>query len=136
MNQQRNSRALHIILWIVQVLLAAAFFMAGMMKGTQPMEKVIATLPWAADISPNLVRFIGVCEMLGAVGLILPALLRIAPKLTPWAAIGIMTIMILAAVFHISRGETQEIMKNIPFALVAAFIAWGRFFKVPVRSGS
>lgn len=87
--QQQRSKALHITLWIAQVILAAMFLMSGFMKLSQPIDQLSKMLPWAAQVPEALVRFIGVAEILGAVGLILPSLLRIQPKLTPIAAVGL-----------------------------------------------
>ena len=130
--QQQRSKALHISLWVAQVLLAAMFLMSGFMKLAQPIDKLSQMLPWASQVPEALVRFIGLSEVLGAVGLILPSLLRIKPQLTAWAAIGIAVIMLFATFFHISRGETGAIGMNICLALLAAFVAWGRFKKVPI----
>ena len=129
---QQRSKALHITLWIAQVLLAAMFLMSGFMKLAQPIDQLSKMLPWAAQVPEALVRFIGAAEVLGALGLILPSLLRIKPQLTAWAAIGIAVIMLLATFFHISRGENGAIGMNIVLALLAAFIAWGRFKKAPI----
>ena len=129
---QKPSKALNITLWITQVLLAAMFLMAGVTKLTQPVENLAQMLPWTTQVPEALVRFIGLAELLGAVGLILPSLLRIKPQLTAWAATGIAIIMLLATLFHISRGETAVIGMNILIALLAAFIAWGRFKKAPI----
>ena len=93
-------------------------------------------LPWAAQVPEALVRFIGVAEVLGAVGLILPSLLRIQPKLTPIAAVGLALVMLFAVVFHISRGETPMIGMNFILIAIAAFIAWGRFKKAPIAPKS
>ena len=129
---QQRSKALHITLWIAQVLLAAMFLMSGFMKLAQPIDQLSKMLPWAAQVPEALVRFIGAAEVLGALGLILPSLLRIKPQLTAWAAIGIAVIMLLATFFHISRGENGAIGMNLVLALLAAFIAWGRFKKAPI----
>lgn len=88
---------MNVFLWIVQALLAAAFVMAGVMKSTQPKEKLAPKLPWVRDFSPATVRFIGIAELLGGLGLILPAATGIAPILTPLAATGLAIIMVLAA---------------------------------------
>lgn len=80
------SRALHIGLWVAQGLLAAAFLMAGGMKATAPLEQLQAQMPWVSGAMGGLVRFIGIVEILGAVGVVLPAATRILPKLTPLAA--------------------------------------------------
>lgn len=121
----------NVVLWIAQLALAAMFTMTGYMKVSTPIEKLSAMMPWAAD-APALVRFIGTCELLGAAGLILPALLRVAPRLTPWAAVGIATIMLLATGFHIYRGELPHITTTIGLGLVAVLVAWGRFSKSPI----
>ena len=132
---QKPSRALNIILWIVQVILAAAFGMAGVMKTTTPIADLAAQMVWPGDIPSPLVRFIGASEFLAAVGLLLPSILRIKPMLTVWAAVGIVTVMVLAMIFHITRGEMQALPINSTFALLAAFVAWGRSKKaiIPAR---
>ncbi len=134
--QQQRSKALHITLWIAQVILAAMFLMSGFMKLSQPIDQLSKMLPWAAQVPEALVRFIGVAEVLGAVGLILPSLLRIQPKLTPIAAVGLAVVMLFAVVFHISRGETPMIGMNFILIAIAAFIAWGRFKKAPIATKS
>ena len=108
--------------------------MAGMMKSTQPIIDLSKSVPWTANVPLALVRFIGVSELLGGIGLVLPSLLRIKPILTPIAAIGILVIMVFAMVYHIVNGETNVIGINIAFGLVASFIAWGRLKKVPIHS--
>ena len=125
---------LHIILWIAQVILGGMFIMAGVMKSTQPITDLSTSVPWTANVPVTLVRVIGVSELLGGIGLLLPSLLRIKPILTPIAAIGIGIIMIFAIVYHIANEETKVIGINIAFGLVAAFIAWGRLKKVPIQS--
>jgi uncharacterized membrane protein YphA (DoxX/SURF4 family) len=116
---------MNIALWVVQIILGLAFIMFGSMKAFQ-CEKAKASLPWVKDSSKGLVTFIGVAELLGGLGLILPYALGIAPILTPIAAIGIGIIMILAAGFHIKRKENQAIGMNIIFLALAIFVAIGR----------
>jgi putative oxidoreductase len=128
----QRSKALHITLWVAQVILAAMFLMSGFMKVAQPIAELSKMLPWTAEVPEPLVRFIGVAELLGAVGLILPSLLRIQPKLTPIAALALAVVMLFAAIFHVSRGETPAIGMNVVLIAVAAFIAWGRFNKAPI----
>jgi putative oxidoreductase len=106
---QKPSRGLNIALWIGQVILAAAFGMAGIMKTTTPIADLAAQMVWPGDIPPALVRFIGASEFTAAIGLLLPSILRIKPILTVWAALGIVMVMILALVFHITRGEMQAL---------------------------
>jgi uncharacterized membrane protein len=118
---------MNVFLWILQVALAAMFGMAGVMKSTQPKEKLEPKLPWTADFSTGTVRFIGIAELAGALGLILPAATGIAPVLTPLAATGLAIVMILAALTHARRKEPSAIAFNAVLLVVAAVIAWGRF---------
>lgn len=83
--------------------------------------------PWAGEVPVVLVKLTGLIDVVGAAGLILPAVLRVKPKLTPVAAIGIIILMVCAGIFHITRGEASQIGVNIVFAAIAAFIAWGRW---------
>ncbi|MED7928871.1 DoxX family protein [Nonomuraea sp. LP-02] len=114
-------------LWIVQALLAAMFGMAGLMKSTQPKDKLQPKLPWVEDFSPATIRVIGIAELAAALGLILPALTGIAPILTPLAATGLVVVMILAAFTHARRKEPTAIVFNLVLLALAAFVAWGRF---------
>jgi len=79
-----------------------------------------------------LVRFIGVAEVAGAIGLILPAATRIKPVLTPLAAVGILVIMVLATGFHIYKGEFHALPVTLLLGAMATFVAWGRFRKAPI----
>jgi len=80
------------------------------------------------------VRFIGASELAGALGLVLPAATRVKPLLTPLAALGLVTVMLLAIAFHLSRGEVSALPLNLAFAALSAFVAWGRLKRVPIRS--
>jgi putative oxidoreductase len=124
---------MHILLWVVQVLLACAFGMAGFMKSTQPVDALVqGGMEWAGHMPLAMVRFIGISELLGAIGLILPAATKIKPSLTPLAALGLLTIMILAMAFHLSRGEAQALPINMVLGGLAAFVAWGRTKKARI----
>lgn len=129
----KPSKGLHIVLWILQVILAGVFAMSGFMKLTTPIETMSAQMAWVQDM-PLLVRFIGLAEVAGAIGLIVPALTRIKPQLVVWAAYGLALIMILAAIFHSTRGEYSALPVNLGLLAVALFIAWGRLKKVPITS--
>lgn len=131
-NDVPRSKALHIALWVVQVLLGLLFLMAGATKATQPMADLATKMPWTAVVGEPLTRFIGVSELLGGLGLILPAATRIKPRLTALAAAGLVTVMALAALFHASRGEFMALPINAMFGGLAAFVAWGRFKKAPI----
>jgi uncharacterized membrane protein YphA (DoxX/SURF4 family) len=119
-------KTLNVALWIAQALLAAAFGMAGVMKSTQPLEVLGQDMAWVRDVPPAMVRFIGISELAGAVGVVLPWATGIRPLLTPLAAAGLVVIMVLAAAFHISRGELGALPFNAILGIMAAFVAWGR----------
>lgn len=128
----KQSKGLNIALWIAQGLLAVAFIMAGFMKTTAPIDELAANgMSFVNSFSEGMVRFIGISEILGGIGLILPALLRIKPILTPIAAIALAVVMVLAAIYHISVGEPP--VPNIVLFALASFIAWGRLKKVPIQ---
>lgn len=117
-----------IVLWIIAGLLALAFLGAGIMKLLQPKEKLAAAgMGWTEDFSPNVIKLIGLLEVLAAIGLILPAALDIAPILVPLAATGLVLIMIGAIVTHARRKETPVIGVNAVLLILAAVVAWGRF---------
>lgn len=114
-----------IVLWIVQGLLALAFLLSGFLKGFTPLEGLKKNMAWVSDVPAGLVRFIGIVEVLGALGLILPKLTQIVPQLTIAAAIGLILVMLSAAVFHAARKEYSTIGMNAVLLLLAAFIAVG-----------
>lgn len=118
---------MNIALWAVQIILGLMFLMAGASKAFQ-YEKTKAKMPWIKDVSKSLVIFIGIAEVLGGLGLILPQAIGFVPILTPLAAIGLAVVMVFAAIFHFNRKEYQGIGMNIILLLFALFIAWGRFF--------
>jgi uncharacterized membrane protein YphA (DoxX/SURF4 family) len=119
-------------IWIVQILLALAFAAAGGIKLTQPKEKLATRMKWVEDFPVSAVKTIGTVEILGAIGLILPALTGILPLLTPLAGIGLMLVMLGAAYTHIRRGEYPMIIGNLFLLVLAAFVAYGRFVAVPL----
>ena len=125
-------RGPHFALWGAQVLLAVAFVGAGLMKATTPIEQLAAQMSWVAQVPPALVRFIGVAELLGAAGLVLPAATRILPVLTPIAAAALALVMVLAGGTHVALGEAPMVIANVVIGAVAVFIAWGRFRHTPI----
>ena len=116
-------------LWIVQGLLALLFLWAGSMKLVLPVEAMTEQMPL-----PGLfLRFIGVAEVLGALGLILPGLLRQRPALTPLAAAGLVLIMIGATVLTLVGGAVAMALFLLVVGLLAAFVAYGRWWLAPHR---
>lgn len=129
-----TSKSLHYGLWVAQLLLGVAFLMAGLMKATTPIADLAAKMAWVPGTPEALVRFIGVSELLGGLGLILPAATRIQPKLTPIAAAALTVVMVLAAGLHVMRGELGVLPVNVVLGGLAAFVAWGRFTKAPIAA--
>jgi uncharacterized membrane protein YphA (DoxX/SURF4 family) len=129
--QQKSFKTLNIILWAAQIILAI-FFIAGAVMKFLPIEKISAMMPWTGQIPAAEVRLLGLIDFLAATGLILPALLRVKPQLTPWAAVGVVVLMVCAIIFHVSRGEESVLGVNIFCLVLAGFIAWGRLSKAPI----
>ncbi|HET6708170.1 MAG TPA: DoxX family protein [Amycolatopsis sp.] len=126
---------MNIVLWVIAGVLAAAFLAAGVMKLVQPKEKLAASgMGWTESFSSGTVKTIGALELLAAVGLLLPALLHIAPILVPLAALGLVLIMIGAIVTHARRKENQMIGANVALLILAAVVVWGRFGPYPFGS--
>jgi uncharacterized membrane protein len=118
----------NVALWIVAGLLALAFLAAGLMKLSTPKEKLAERMAWVNDYSAGQVKAIGAVEVLGAIGLILPAVTGIAPVLVPLAAAGLAIVMVLAAIMHLRRGDgAAAVVPNIVLFALDVFVAWGRF---------
>ena len=120
------------VLWVLQVLLGLAFLAAGGMKLIQPYAELAQQLAWVSDVPEVLVRFSGLAEVLGGLGLILPAATRILPWLTPVAAAGLALDMLLATLFHLVRGEGGVGVVPLLLGLLAALVAYGRWRMVPI----
>jgi putative oxidoreductase len=122
------------VLWVAQVFLGVLFLMAGGMKVVVPVDALAADMVWVTHVPAMAVKAVGVLEGLGALGLLLPSILRIQPQLTPIAAGGLIATMVSAAGVHVWLGEGA--MAAVPLVLgsVAAFIAWGRAVAVPISA--
>ena len=121
---------MNLSLWIIAGLMAAVFLLAGANKLLIPQEK-LAKAPgggWVLDFSAGFVKALGAVEILGAVGLILPALLDIAPILVPMAAVGLALIMVGAAIVTFRRQEFKHVLLNLIYLALLVFVALGRFF--------
>ena len=119
---------MNITLWVIAGLLAAAFAAAGLMKLAQPKAKLAESgMAWTEDFSDGQVKGIGAVEVLGAIGLILPAALDIAPILSALAAAGLVITMLIATVVHARRGEKSSMPITLVLAALAAFVAIMRF---------
>jgi|TARA_B100000378_G_C17963424_1_gene384383 uncharacterized membrane protein YphA (DoxX/SURF4 family) len=117
----------NIFLWVLAGVLAAVFLLAGARKATQPMAKLAEDMSFVNDASEAQVRAIGVVEILGALGLILPAATGVAVVLTPLAAAGLAITMVGAAVVHARRKEFPNIAVNVVLGGLALLVAILRF---------
>ena len=118
---------MNVLLWILQIVLAAVFLGAGAMKLSRPIDKLEPTMSWVTQYRPPVVRFVGAMEVLGGLGLILPWATGIAKVLTPLAAVGLAVIMVLAAVHHFRHHEAKMVPANLVLFAIAVVIAVGRF---------
>jgi hypothetical protein len=113
------------LLWIIQILLSIMMLVIGYMKTFYPVAQ-LSNFSWTTRSSEGFIRYVGISEMLIGFGLILPELTGILPALTPYAALSLCMIMVLAIVEHIRYKEAHEIWKNVLIILLAAFVAIGR----------
>jgi uncharacterized membrane protein YphA (DoxX/SURF4 family) len=115
-------------LWTAQVLLAVTFLATGLTKLTQPRAQLAAgPMGWAADVGDVEFRAVGLLEILGALGLVLPGALGIAPLLTPLAAVGLALTMIGAIATHVRMGETDRLAVPVVLLALTIFVAVERF---------
>jgi uncharacterized membrane protein YphA (DoxX/SURF4 family) len=117
------------VIWIAQGLLAAVFLSSGSLKLARSHAELVARpdMQWVEDFGPRHVKGIGAVEVLGAIGLILPAALDVAPVLTPIAAVGLALTMLGAAATHLRRRELQVVPVNVVLLALAVFVAIERF---------
>jgi uncharacterized membrane protein YphA (DoxX/SURF4 family) len=123
---------MNIILWTVQGLLALLFLTAGATKLMRSKEQLAPRMQWVEDFSQGTIRAIGSVEVLGALGLVLPALMGVLPWLTPLAGVGLVLVMIGAMTTHARRREYPTIGGNAVLGALAAFVAYGRFMVAPL----
>jgi hypothetical protein len=125
---------MNLALWIVAGLLTAAYLLGGAFKVITPKEKIAAAGRagrWVEDFDAGTVKVIGALEVLAAVGLILPAVLDIAPVLVPLAALGLVVIMVGAAITRFRRHEFTLLLVDLAYLVLAGFVMWGRFGPEP-----
>lgn len=119
---------MNVVLWVIAGVLAAAFAGAGAMKVSQPKEKLATTMAWVEDFSPGMVKLIGAAELLGAVGLVLPPLVDVAPVLSPIAAVCLALTMVGAVATHLRRKEgLAAAAPALVLGVLCVVVAWGRF---------
>jgi uncharacterized membrane protein YphA (DoxX/SURF4 family) len=120
-----------ITVWILQVLLAVAFFAHGWMMLMPPPDIAVQM---DAALARWFQVFLGVAEILAAVGLTLPGITRVLPQLVWWAAVGVMIVMISATIYHVIRGEISSAVITVVLLAMASFVAWARWRVVPIKA--
>jgi len=117
---------MNVFLWVVQIVLAVYFGFTGVMHFIVP-PGLPAPMSWMYELPPGLHWISGGAEILAALGLVLPGLTKIRPQLTALAAAGLVLVMVGAAVWHITRGETATLLMNAVLAALSGFVAYGRW---------
>lgn len=123
---------MHIALWIVAGLFAVGFIAGGIIKQVWSYDRYAAKLRWPEDFSPGKVKFMGVVETLGGLGLVLPGLLGIATVLVPIAASGMALYMAGAVTERVRRDEYKDLVGDVVFLGAMLFVSWGRFGPEPI----
>ncbi|MEU1854193.1 DoxX family protein [Streptomyces sp. NPDC019990] len=119
---------MNIVLWVLQIALAAVFLGAGLPKIAKPKEELVAPMgEWVNSFPAPGVKLLGLVEVLGAVGLVVPPLAGVAPVLSPVAAVGIVVIMVGAIAAHARESAGSKIAMNVVLGALAAVVVWGRF---------
>ncbi len=119
-------------LWAAQILLLLFYGFTGFMKTTQPIPDLAAMMGWPGMVPVAMVRFIGIAELAGALGMVLPMLTKIQPRLTILAALGLSVLQVFAMIWHVTRGEFFVLPINAILLALALVVLWGRKTKLPL----
>jgi putative oxidoreductase len=123
---------MNLILWILQIVFGVFFLFVGVQHFVMP-PNLPAMMGWMYELPAGLHVVSGILEILGGLGLILPGLFRVQTRLTPLAALGLVFVMGGAAVWHITRGEFQNVVQNLVVAGLLGFVAYGRWKLSPLK---
>lgn len=117
-----------IVVWVLQVLLAIAFCAAGLMKLLRPKDELRERMDWVENVTPRGIKLVGLIELLGGLGLVLPALTGIAPVLTPLAAVGLALVMVGAIIVHVQRRDpVGQMIPALVLLILDLLCLWGLF---------
>ena len=129
---QKVGLPLNIGLWAAQTTIFVLFILFGYMKLFMPVQQLAAMWVWPGQLPVWFLHMTGIIDIAGGAGVLLPALTRIWPRLTVFAALGCVLLQACAIIFHVSRGEAHVIPLNIICLILSAFILWGRGIRAPV----
>ncbi|KAA0097542.1 DoxX family protein [Mycolicibacterium sp. P1-18] len=118
---------MNVVLWILAGILAVAMLGAGTLKLITPKDGLADKGMELGDLPAGAIKGIGVLEVLGGIGLVVPALVHVAPVLVPWAAVGVAVVMAGAVAFHLRRKEVTGALPAVALLVMALVVAWGRF---------
>lgn len=130
--RQPAGKPLIIGLWTAQVLIFVAFTLFGSMKLFMPVEQLAAMWKWPGAVPVWFLRLMGIIDIAGGIGVFLPAITRIQPRLMVLAALGCVMLQICAIIFHVFRGEFPALPLNFVLLALVSFILWGRGKKAPI----
>lgn len=128
----KSGRFLNASLWVAQIFIFGSFAAIGAMKLFMPIPELASMWVWTGIFPVSAVRILGIVDIAGGVGVVLPAITRIQPGLTVLAALGCVALQISAMIFHASRGEISALPVNVVLLAFAVFIVWGRR-KAPIQ---
>ena len=123
---------MNVVLWILQALLALVFLAAGLAKLAKPKDELLGRMSALAPYRPVTVKLIGLAEVLGAVGVVLPLATGVAPGLVPWAALGLASVVVAAAVAHTEQGDYRPLAVHAVLLAAAVVVVYGRSADLPV----
>lgn len=126
-SNHRKLVMLDIVFWFVQWVIAVAFVASGAMKVLQPVGKLTDSMAWVPTVKPSTVKLIGIAEVLGGLGLVLPSLMGIAPILAPIAAVALALVMMLAAIKHFQMNDAKGAVPSIVLFVLSVVVAVVRF---------
>ena len=129
---ETRRKNMNTLLWVMQGFLFLTFGTAGLMKLTMPIDKLSALLTWPGAVPEFLVRGVGAAELAGAMGVFLPAAMRMQAWITPYAAMGLATAMICAVGYHLMLFEGKMLVPSMVLGIVAGYVAYGRDKVVPL----
>jgi uncharacterized membrane protein YphA (DoxX/SURF4 family) len=129
---ETTSGPVRVGVWVVQILLFLVFTGTGLWKLLTPIPQLAAMIPWAGEVPAPFLHATAVLDLLCGIGILLPAVTRIAPGLTVLAALGCAGLQVSAIVFHLSRGEAADTPFNVLLGTLALFVFWGRRWKAPI----
>ncbi len=128
------AKGLYTSLWATQVLLLLIFAGGAVWKVVTPLDEIAEMMPWVGEVPKAFFYATAVLDFLGGLGLVLPAITRVRPELTPLAALGCALLMVAAILFHVSRGEAADTTFNFFLLALCGFVFWGRKFRAPISS--